>query len=55
MAKQREKEWQKSQNRKDRSSNGSGKSSTSSKKHIAFQDSVVLLEAAARNDINEVR
>lgn len=52
VAKQREKEWQKLQNRKDRSSNGSAKSS--SKKHIAFQDSVVLLEAAARNDINEV-
>lgn len=57
VAKQREKEWQKSQNRKERSSSGSGsgKSSMSGKKHIAFQDSVVLLEAAARNDINEVR
>lgn len=39
---QREKEWLRHQNRH-----------TSSKKHIFFSDSVMLLEAAARNDIDE--
>lgn len=39
---QREKEWLRHQTRH-----------TSSKKHIFFSDSVMLLEAAARNDIDE--
>ncbi|XP_058796580.1 protein phosphatase 1 regulatory subunit 16A isoform X3 [Phymastichus coffea] len=41
---QREKEWLRHQIRH-----------TSTKKHIFFSDSVMLLEAAARNDIDEVR
>ncbi|XP_031777560.1 protein phosphatase 1 regulatory subunit 16A isoform X3 [Nasonia vitripennis] len=41
---QREKEWLRHQTRH-----------TSSKRHIFFSDSVMLLEAAARNDIDEVR
>ncbi|XP_017788366.1 PREDICTED: protein phosphatase 1 regulatory subunit 16A [Habropoda laboriosa] len=41
---QREKEWLRHQTRH-----------TSNKRHIYFSDSVMLLEAAARNDINEVR
>lgn len=49
LAKQREKEWQKSQSRK-----SNGALVKSNKKHIVFEDSVVLLEAAARSDINEV-
>lgn len=52
VAKQREKEWIKQQNRKG-STNNIGKNNN--RRHIAFEDSVVLLEAAARNDINEVR
>ncbi|XP_070153925.1 protein phosphatase 1 regulatory subunit 16A isoform X7 [Polyergus mexicanus] len=41
---QREKEWLRHQTRH-----------TSNKRHIYFNDSVMLLEAAARNDIDEVR
>ncbi|XP_051169443.1 protein phosphatase 1 regulatory subunit 16A isoform X2 [Leptopilina boulardi] len=41
---QREKEWLRHQTRH-----------TSNKRHIFFNDSVMLLEAAARNDIDEVR
>ncbi|XP_076391516.1 myosin phosphatase targeting subunit 75D isoform X5 [Megachile rotundata] len=41
---QREKEWMRHQTRH-----------TSNKRHIYFSDSVMLLEAAARNDIDEVR
>ncbi|XP_043280927.1 protein phosphatase 1 regulatory subunit 16A isoform X2 [Venturia canescens] len=41
---QREKEWLRHQTR-----------NTSTKRHIYFNDSVMLLEAAARNDIDEVR
>ncbi|XP_053992410.1 protein phosphatase 1 regulatory subunit 16A-like isoform X1 [Hylaeus volcanicus] len=41
---QREKEWLRHQTRH-----------TSNKRHIYFSDSVMLLEAAARNDIDEVR
>ncbi|XP_055693229.1 protein phosphatase 1 regulatory subunit 16A isoform X1 [Lutzomyia longipalpis] len=50
VAKQKEKEWQKSQNRRDRNSNVSCRK----KRHIEFENSVMLLEAAARNDIVEV-
>ncbi|XP_043263353.1 protein phosphatase 1 regulatory subunit 16A-like isoform X3 [Colletes gigas] len=41
---QREKEWMRHQTRH-----------TSNKRHIYFSDNVMLLEAAARNDIDEVR
>lgn len=51
VAKQKEKEWQKSQNRRDRNSTVSCRK----KRHIEFENSVMLLEAAARNDIVEVR
>ncbi|XP_059608857.1 protein phosphatase 1 regulatory subunit 16A isoform X2 [Phlebotomus argentipes] len=50
VAKQKEKEWQKSQNRRDRNSSVSCRK----KRHIEFENSVMLLEAAARNDIVEV-
>lgn len=51
VAKQKEKEWLKLQSRRDRNSaNGQ----TKKRRHIAFENSVVLLEAAARNDIEEV-
>ncbi|XP_055705415.1 protein phosphatase 1 regulatory subunit 16A isoform X2 [Phlebotomus papatasi] len=50
VAKQKEKEWQKSQNRRDRNSTVSCRK----KRHIEFENSVMLLEAAARNDIVEV-
>ncbi|GAB0095706.1 protein phosphatase 1 regulatory subunit 16A [Sergentomyia squamirostris] len=50
VAKQKEKEWQKSQNRRDRNSTVSCRK----KRHIDFENSVMLLEAAARNDIVEV-
>lgn len=50
VAKQKEKEWLKSQSRRDRNSNGQAKK----RRSIAFENSVVLLEAAARNDIEEV-
>ncbi|XP_055620116.1 protein phosphatase 1 regulatory subunit 16A isoform X3 [Toxorhynchites rutilus septentrionalis] len=52
VAKQREKEWLKAQRSKDRMGNQQHMSSY--KRHITFEDSVVLLEAAARNDIAEV-
>ncbi|XP_049807885.1 protein phosphatase 1 regulatory subunit 16A [Schistocerca nitens] len=45
---QREKEWM-------RHRGNSREISKSSKRHIYFSDSVMLLEAAARNDIDEVR
>ncbi|XP_026472596.1 protein phosphatase 1 regulatory subunit 16A [Ctenocephalides felis] len=44
--KQREKEWMRQHGKKERSSN---------KPHIYFSDGVMLLEAAARNDVSEVR
>ncbi|XP_058463566.1 protein phosphatase 1 regulatory subunit 16A-like isoform X5 [Malaya genurostris] len=50
VAKQREKEWLKAQRSKDRMA----VSQQHYKRHITFEDSVVLLEAAARNDIVEV-
>lgn len=50
-AKQKEKEWQKAQNRKDK--NGAQPTATA-KPNIQFPNNVVLLEAAARNDIVEV-
>lgn len=49
VAKQREKEWLKAQARRERNANNSKKS-----RHISFENSVVVLEAAARNDIDEV-
>lgn len=52
VAKQREKEWLKAQRSKDRMGNQQHMSTY--KRHITFEDSVVLLEAAARNDIAEV-
>jgi protein phosphatase 1 regulatory subunit 16A len=52
VAKQREKEWQKLQNRRERSSTNTNNYNI--KRHICFDDSIVLLEAAARNDIGEV-
>lgn len=51
MAKQKEKEWLKAQNRRDRNSNNVN---IKKRRHIAFENSVVVLEAAARNDIEEV-
>ncbi|XP_062563251.1 protein phosphatase 1 regulatory subunit 16A-like isoform X1 [Armigeres subalbatus] len=53
VAKQREKEWLKAQRSKERMSQQQQHMSTY-KRHITFEDSVVLLEAAARNDIAEV-
>ncbi|XP_035791710.1 protein phosphatase 1 regulatory subunit 16A-like isoform X2 [Anopheles albimanus] len=50
LAKQKEKEWLKAQRSRDRL----GTQTNSYKRHITFEDSVVLLEAAARNDIAEV-
>ncbi|XP_058065738.1 protein phosphatase 1 regulatory subunit 12A-like [Anopheles bellator] len=50
VAKQKEKEWLKAQRSRDRL----GTQTSSYKRHITFEDSVVLLEAAARNDIAEV-
>lgn len=50
-AKQKEKEWQKAQSRKDRNA---AANAVSSKPNIQFPNNVVLLEAAARNDIAEV-
>ncbi|XP_050097783.1 protein phosphatase 1 regulatory subunit 12B-like isoform X1 [Anopheles aquasalis] len=50
LAKQKEKEWLKAQRSRDRL----GTQTSSYKRHITFEDSVVLLEAAARNDIAEV-
>lgn len=50
IAKQKEKEWLKSQSRRDRNANLAGKK----QRHITFENSVVVLEAAARNDIEEV-
>ncbi|XP_049539778.1 protein phosphatase 1 regulatory subunit 12B-like [Anopheles darlingi] len=50
IAKQKEKEWLKAQRSRDRL----GTQTSSYKRHITFEDSVVLLEAAARNDIAEV-
>ena len=52
IAKQKEKEWLKLQNTRDRNSNIKD---IKIKRNITFEDSVVLLEAAARNDIAEVR
>ncbi|ETN59733.1 protein phosphatase 1 regulatory inhibitor subunit 16a [Anopheles darlingi] len=49
IAKQKEKEWLKAQRSRDRL----GTQTSSYKRHITFEDSVVLLEAAARNDIAE--
>lgn len=51
VAKQREKEWLKQQARRDRSLNNVN---IKKRRHIAFENSVVVLEAAARNDIEEV-
>lgn len=51
MAKQKEKEWLKAQSRRDRNSNNNN---AKKRKHITFENSVVVLEAAARNDIDEV-
>lgn len=52
VAKQREKEWLKAQRSKERMAQQQHMSTY--KRHITFEDSVVLLEAAARNDIAEV-
>lgn len=65
VAKQKEKEWQKAQNRKERNGtatataaghqvNGQSKEVAGSRGNIQFPNNVVLLEAAARNDIVEV-
>lgn len=54
VAKQKDKEWQKAQNRKDRNSSAQAQVE-GSRRNIEFQNNVVLLEAAARNDIAEVR
>lgn len=63
MARQKEKEWLKMQRAKGNPIplNGSGTSTTTthhfrsaSGRHIAFENSVVLLEAASRNDMQEV-
>ncbi|XP_031640408.1 protein phosphatase 1 regulatory subunit 16A isoform X2 [Contarinia nasturtii] len=51
VAKQREKEWLKQQARRDRSTNNVN---IRKRRHISFENSVVVLEAAARNDIEEV-
>lgn len=51
-AKQKDKEWQKAQNRKDR--NAVANAAAATKPNIQFPNNVVLLEAAARNDIVEV-
>lgn len=51
MAKQREKEWLKAQARRERNANNVN---TKRSRHISFENSVVVLEAAARNDIDEV-
>lgn len=50
-AKQREKEWLKAQTRRERNANNI---KTKKSRHISFENSVVVLEAAARNDIDEV-
>lgn len=58
VAKQKEKEWLKAQNRRERNSNAAtaaGGGVAKKRRHIAFENSVVVLEAAARNDIDEVR
>lgn len=52
VAKQKEKEWQKQQNRRDKNSNNI--TQHQHKRNVSFDESVVLLEAAARNDIAEV-
>uniref|UniRef100_A0A336KRN3 Protein phosphatase 1 regulatory subunit 16A n=1 Tax=Culicoides sonorensis TaxID=179676 RepID=A0A336KRN3_CULSO len=52
IAKQKEKEWQKQQNRRDKNSNNI--TQHQHKRNVSFDESVVLLEAAARNDIAEV-
>lgn len=52
IAKQKEKEWQKQQNRRDKNSNNI--TQHAHKRNVSFDESVVLLEAAARNDIAEV-
>lgn len=53
IAKQKDKEWQKAQSRKDR--NGTGQLVNGKERpNIQFANNVVLLEAAARNDIVEV-
>ncbi|XP_063704503.1 protein phosphatase 1 regulatory subunit 16A isoform X2 [Culicoides brevitarsis] len=54
IAKQKEKEWQKQQNRRDKNSNNITQQQQQHKRNVSFDESVVLLEAAARNDINEV-
>lgn len=51
VAKQREKEWLKAQARRDR---GLNNVNHKKRRHISFENSVVVLEAAARNDIEEV-
>lgn len=51
VAKQREKEWLKAQARRDRNLNNVN---IKKRRHISFENSVVVLEAAARNDIEEV-
>lgn len=51
VAKQREKEWLKAQARRERNANNVN---TKKSRHISFENSVVVLEAAARNDIDEV-
>ncbi|CAD7080364.1 unnamed protein product [Hermetia illucens] len=52
VARQKEKEWQKQQ-RRERSQQQS-QHSQKLRRHISFENSVVLLEAAGRNDIHEV-
>ena len=47
---QREREWKKAG-----AANGTAFMSNGNKRHVAFESSIVLLEAAARNDLEEVR
>lgn len=51
VAKQKEKEWLKGQSRRDRNN---ASATTKKRRNITFENSVVVLEAAARNDIEEV-
>lgn len=52
VAKQKEKEWMKAQNRRER--NGTSHQGKSKRRNITFKNNVVLLDAASRNDFDEV-
>ncbi|XP_055379033.1 protein phosphatase 1 regulatory subunit 12A isoform X1 [Condylostylus longicornis] len=54
VARQKEKEWAKLQRSQKHSQNAHSKRNNPPRRHISFENSVVLLEAASRNDIQEV-